>query len=97
MKTQKEKSMSSGIKTKSKNINTALVERIEKQLERGDDILCIVEDILEFEYMDVYDLIEQIPDSIVQKIKFRLAEKNYRIARKDFPELETEPLTDDIF
>ena len=57
------------IKTKKKNINAELTKRIEQTILKGESILNIVHDLIEFEEMDVYDIIESIPDNLVQKMK----------------------------
>lgn len=84
-------------RVKEKAINSDLTFRIEQLLTKNENILNILTDIMEFEQLDANDIIEQIPDTLVEKIKRALAEKNYKIAQNDFPEFENSPLEDDAF
>jgi len=84
-------------KIKEKIINNELTAKIEQLLAKNENILNILADIIEFEQIDAADIIEQIPDTLVEKIKRALAEKNYKIAQNEFPEFENNPLDDDAF
>lgn len=80
-----------------KEINKELTQRIKDLMKKGGKIIDIIEDIIKFENMDVYDIIEQIPDSLVDKIKKELAERNHAIAKADCPEVYNAKLEDDVF
>lgn len=81
-----------------KNINHKLTKTIKEKLAKGESICNIISDILEFESgMDVYDILEQIPDHLVTTIKKELAEKKFKIAEKEFPGLKNELLDENSF
>ena len=80
-----------------KEINKELTQRIKDLMKKGEKIIDIIEDIIKFENMDVYDIVEQIPDSLVDKIKKELAERNHAIAKADCPEVYNAKLEDDAF
>ena len=80
-----------------KKINYALTKSIKDKLAAGESICNIISDILEFDNMDVYDILEQIPESLITKIRKELAEKNFKIAEKEFPGLKNELLDESAF
>lgn len=80
-----------------KEINKELTELIEKKIEMGGKIIDIISDLIKFDGYDEYDIIEQIPDYLVTKIRKELAEKNYKIAKGEFPELNNDFLDDFVF
>lgn len=82
---------------KEKKINYALTKKIKDLIAKGESAINIVSDILEFENMDVYDILDQIPESLIKIIRKELAQKNFHIAEKEFPELYSEILDDDAF
>lgn len=80
-----------------KEINRELTDLIEKKLELGGKIIDIISDLIKFDGYDEYDIIEQIPDYLVTKIRKELAQLNYKIAKNEFPELNNDFLDDYLF
>lgn len=80
-----------------KKINYKLTKEIKDKIAAGESMCNIISDILEFEEMDVYDILDQIPESLISKIRKELAEKNFKIAEKEFPGLKNELLDESAF
>jgi hypothetical protein len=80
-----------------KNIDWKLTKQIKEKIKSGEKILDIVSDMIKFEEIDAYDIVEKLPDSLITVIKKELAQKNYKIAKKDFPELNNDFLDDFLF
>ena len=80
-----------------KEINKKLTKRIRDLMKKGEKIIDIIEDIMKFENIDVYDIVDQIPESLVDKIKTELAERNHAVARAECPEVYNAELEDDVF
>ena len=82
---------------KEKIINYAMTKKIKDLVAGGASVINVIGDILAFENIDVYDILDQIPESLIKVIRKELAKKNYHIAEKEFPELRNVELEDDAF
>ena len=79
-----------------KQIDVKLTKRIKDLMKKGENIIDIIMDIVRFENMDVYDVLDKIPDHMIEKIKKAFAERNH-IAVDEFPEILNAKLDDDVF
>ena len=80
-----------------KEINRELTQLIEQKLVGNAKIIDIIADLIKFDNYDVYDIVEQIPDYLVTKIRKELAQLNYKVAKNEFPELNNDFLDDYLF